>query len=286
MKNIAILGAGRIGSAFAYHLARVGHDVTVVARGKRLDELVAARAIVDVSGQRSPATIAGALDPTIDFDAVLVTVLAHQLDDALPAIGASRAKKVIFLLNTFAPLDRLRDAVGAQRAVFGFPVILADFEGGLLKSQVDHPGQGVTIDDAEWAEVFRHANIPAKVERDMESWLRAHVAAITPLMAAGRVAHGRGGGLSWAEATQHARAIDEGFGVVRALGHSVIPTAVAAIAHMPTVAKAGLLWSLSRSPVVTSLGEKGPDEPRALIDAMIAAAPSGTATGALAAIRP
>jgi 2-dehydropantoate 2-reductase len=40
--SIAIIGGGRIGSAYAYQLARAGHDVTVVARpgSRRLDERV------------------------------------------------------------------------------------------------------------------------------------------------------------------------------------------------------------------------------------------------------
>lgn len=286
MKQIAVLGAGRIGSAFAYHLARVGHDITVVARGKRLAELEAAAAIVDVSGQRSPATMAGALDPAVAYDAVLVTVLAHQLDAALPALKASSAKTIIFLLNTFEPLDRLRDAVGAGRAVFGFPVFIADYDKGLLKSNVDAPGQGVTIDDAGWAEIFRHANIPSTVERDMESWLRVHAAAVAPVMVAGRVAHGRGGGLTWAEATLYAKALGEGFAVCRALGHRIIPAPVAAIAHLPTAAHAGILWGMSRSKTLGSLGDKSAEEPRALIDAMVSAAPAGTSTEALQAIRP
>ena len=37
--KLAILGTGGIGSTFAFHLARAGHDVTVIARGKRLEQL-------------------------------------------------------------------------------------------------------------------------------------------------------------------------------------------------------------------------------------------------------
>lgn len=286
MKNIAILGAGRIGSAFAFHLARAGHQVTVVARGARLADLQRDLAIVDVDGRRSAVMVAGELDPTVAFDAVLFTVLAHQLDAALPALSASSARSIVFLLNTFEPLDRPRDAVGRGRAVFGFPAIVADYQDGKLRSQIDLPGQGVTLDDEAWAGVFEHAGFPPKVERDMQSWLRSHAAAMAPLMTAGRTVSARGRGLTWREARRHAAAVDEGFAVVRALDHRVIPAMHAVIAHMPRSAKAAILWSLSRSRRLGSLGDRGPGEPRALIDAMIAAAPAGVATNALRAIRP
>jgi len=286
MNNIAIIGAGRIGSAFAFRLAQADHAVTMIARGSRLADLERDGAVIDIAGKRSPVTVAGALDPATPFDAVLVTVLAHQLDAVLPALRASSAKQIVFLMNTFDPLDRLRDAVGADRCVFGFPVFIADFEGGKLRSFVDRPGQGVTIDDGRWAEVFRNAHISATVEDDMQSWLRAHVAAILPIMIGGRIVFARGGGLTWPEAARLATALDEGFAVVRALGHSVIPTAVAAVTLLPRAAKAGILWAMSRSSALGSLGDRGPEEPRALVDAVIAAAPTGASTDALRAIRP
>ncbi|ATB31493.1 2-dehydropantoate 2-reductase [Melittangium boletus DSM 14713] len=44
--KVAIVGPGSIGSTFAFHLARAGHDVTVVARGARLAQLEKDRAIL------------------------------------------------------------------------------------------------------------------------------------------------------------------------------------------------------------------------------------------------
>ena len=44
--NIAIIGAGRIGSTFAYYFSRGGHEVTLIARGQRLEALQRDGAIV------------------------------------------------------------------------------------------------------------------------------------------------------------------------------------------------------------------------------------------------
>mgnify|MGYP001554500509 CR=1 FL=1 len=77
--KIAVVGPGAIGSAFAYRLARAGHDVTVVGRGKRLEELERDGAIVLVDGERAAVTAAATLDATTAWDVVLVTVPATQV---------------------------------------------------------------------------------------------------------------------------------------------------------------------------------------------------------------
>src|SRR4051812_12554783 len=112
--KIAILGTGAIGSAFAFQLSKAGHEVTAIARGEREKQLRAERAIVLVNGERAPIEVAAQLDTTKPYDLVLVTVLAPQVSAVLPVLKESAAKKVMFMFNTFEPLDPLRDAVGAH----------------------------------------------------------------------------------------------------------------------------------------------------------------------------
>jgi 2-dehydropantoate 2-reductase len=82
--RIAILGTGPIGSTFALHLARAGHDVTAIARGKRLEQLRADQGIVTVDGERAAVKVSPELDPAVPFDLVLVTVLATGVGAVLP----------------------------------------------------------------------------------------------------------------------------------------------------------------------------------------------------------
>jgi 2-dehydropantoate 2-reductase len=86
--QIAIVGPGGIGSTFAFQLSEAGHDVTVIARGTRLEQLRHAGAIVTVEGERAAVHISGEFDTTTDWDLVLVTVLASQVDMLLPALSA------------------------------------------------------------------------------------------------------------------------------------------------------------------------------------------------------
>src|SRR6478735_4539884 len=128
--KIAVLGPGGIGTTFAFQLARAGHDVTVIGRGKRLAELQREKAVVTSSGERAAVEVRDALEATTPWDLVLVSVLAHQVSAVLPALAASAAKTVMFMFNTFEPLARLSEAVGASRFAFGFPAILATVDDG------------------------------------------------------------------------------------------------------------------------------------------------------------
>ncbi|MDI1437342.1 ketopantoate reductase family protein [Polyangium sorediatum] len=282
--QIAIIGPGGIGSTFAFQLARAGHAVTVVARGKRLEQLQRELAIVTASGERAAVGVSTALDPTIAWDLVLVTVLAPQVDGVLPALAASAARTIMFMFNTFEPLDRLRDAVGASRFAFGFPAILAVIADGVLTTEIVRRPMSTTVTDAAWAEVFSAAGIPSVVHPDMESWLRTHAAMVMPMMIAIAQAHTRGAGVSWREAQTLARAMDEGLRLVRRLGNSITPAPMEVMSRLPVPVLASFIWTACRVPAIRKSGAAGLVEPRALLDAMITAAPGPTP--ALAALRP
>ena len=282
--KITIIGLGGIGSTFAFQLAQAGHDVTVVARGKRLEQLQRDGAIEKITGERVAVQVSPALDTATAWDLVLVTVLAHQVDMLLPTLAASAAKTILFMFNTFEPLDRLRDAVGAARFAFGFPTILASIENGKLTSQIVTRGMVTPMTDAAWSKVFTAAGISAVVEPDMHSWLRTHVAMVVPVMIVSNIAYARQAGVSWREARQAAAALAEGFALVQRLGNTITPAAMALLRWLPTPLVATLLWTLTRFPAIRKSGVAGPNEPRALIDMMSAAAPGQTP--ALLAIRP
>jgi 2-dehydropantoate 2-reductase len=95
------------------------------------------------------------------------------------------------------------------------------------------------------------------------------------VIAAGR-SYERRAGVSWREANALARAMAEGFARVRRLGNVITPA--------PKTAITGLLWTLSRVPAIRTSRATGFGEPRALIDAMVAAAPGPTP--AQLAVRP
>ncbi|HEY4222323.1 MAG TPA: 2-dehydropantoate 2-reductase N-terminal domain-containing protein [Myxococcota bacterium] len=283
--KVAVVGCGAVGSAFAFTLAKAGHDVTCVARpGARLQQLQAAHGVVAKSGTAA-TSVADALDVNIAYDLVIVTVLAPQVGAVLPALSASKAAGVLFMFNTFESLDPLRDAVGAARFAFGFPSILAHLHEGVLDFNFLTSGQITTVSDARWAKLFNDAGIGTVVHDDMHSWLRSHAAFAIPLMSIGCLLLARGGrALTMSEASAYARAWVDGFALVRKLGGRVTPSNVSMAASLPRPIVTTLLWAASRTQMVRDTGAHGPQEARMLIDQMTAAAPGQTAN--LLAIRP
>lgn len=284
--RIAVVGPGGIGSTFAFQLARAGHDVTVVARGARLQDLRRDEAIVTATGERAAVHVAGELDTATPWDLVLVTVLVSQVDVLLPSLADCAAHTIMFMFNTFQSLDRLRDAVGVQRTVFGFPAIAAGVDDdGRLSSTIFRRGASTTVSDDRWATVFSDAGIPAVTHPDMQSWLRSHAAVAVPLMVAGHRMQQSGRGVRRHEAMELARAVREGLNLVRRLGSTPTPSPIAALDHLPLPVVASLLWTLTRLPVfrkTMAVAPKG--ESTVLIDEINSVAPQGTP--ALLAVRP
>jgi 2-dehydropantoate 2-reductase len=289
--RIAILGVGRIGSAFAFQLARGGHDVTVIARpgSARLAQLARDQAIVDVKGERAGVHVADTLDEAATYDLVIVTLLAHQTDALLPALQRSAAGCVQFMFNTFQP-ERLAAAIGAERCAFGMPFLQANLDDdGRLKAVIGAAGQKSLMGEPRWVEVFNAAGLPAALEPQMPLWLRCHTPFCVAFESVSVAGERRGGGASWGEAMVLARGVHACFALIRALGDEIYPGAKKRIDASPAWVLAAMLWVMSRIPSFRTLLATGAAECAALVDAMVAAAPAagpGVDVARIAAMRP
>lgn len=104
--KILVYGAGVLGSLFAARLKESGHDVTVLARGKRFDEIEAQGIVLEhaLKGTRgvTPVAVTRDLKPDDCYDLVLVVMRRNQVADVLPALAASRKSElVVFVVCTW-----------------------------------------------------------------------------------------------------------------------------------------------------------------------------------------
>ncbi len=273
--RIAVLGAGRIGSTFAFQLARVGgHDVTVIARpgSMRLRQLEHDGAIVDLKGTRSGVHVASVLDEQAPYDLVIVTLLAHQVDALLPALQRSAATCIQFMFNTFHP-ERLEAAVGGERCSFGMPFVQAALDAnGRLKASIGAAGQRTIMSRQRWVDVFNAAGLPSVVEPDMPLWLRCHVPLCVAFESVSVAGMRRGGGALWSEAMVLARGIHASFELIKHLGYGIHPKSKRRIDGSPAWLVAAGLWSVSRLRSFRELLATGEAECRALVETLAAAA--------------
>ncbi len=273
--RIAVIGAGSIGSAFAFQFALTrGHQVTAVARpgSLRFEQLRRDGGIVNTKGEQAELQVADKLDEQVPYDLVLVTLLAHQVEAVLPALQRSAANSILFMFNNFEP-EQLRDAVGAERCSFGMPFIQARLDqDGKLTAKIGAAGQKSKINNQEWVKVFNAAGLPAVFESNMFLWLRCQVPLGAAFESVSVAAMRRGGGASWKEAMVIARGAQESFTLIQRLGYRLYPSGKAFLHASPTWVLASILWSMSRVKSFRELLATGLNECRALVDALVASA--------------
>jgi 2-dehydropantoate 2-reductase len=129
--EFAILGAGALGSILGAHLSRAGHDVVLLARGRRAEQLMAdgvrIEGLVDLGVQvpvlTDPRQLRGA-------EALIVATKAIATAEALQPLRGADIGSALSIQNGVLKDDLLAEAFGAQ-VVLG---ALANFSGELLPS--------------------------------------------------------------------------------------------------------------------------------------------------------
>ncbi|KAF2103388.1 NAD(P)-binding protein [Rhizodiscina lignyota] len=285
-KKIAIIGAGPVGCAFAVHLVKAGHDVTIVGRGQRLANLEENGGVLAKKSEKAteitktPVRAVGSLDTAQPWDLVLLTVTEHQLDEPLFATlkACPKSTEFLFMFNTFASLGKYFDVLGKERCIMGFPAIKASFYDGVLVHQFLSFGQITIISSPEWRSIFSSAEITSVYEPDMQSWLRTRAAMALGVMSSLVAAAKRKSGVTWAEARLSAGAAREGLTLTKKLGNDITPKFIFYLGvAAPSFVLTGVLWVLTR---VSSI-RNNPQVPNweremlGLAESIIGAAPSG-----------
>lgn len=191
--RILVLGAGVIGSVYAGKLLEAGHQVVLMARDRRLEDLRAHGVILQdaESGVRTQMPVDAVSRPGPDehFDLVLVAVRAEQLQGTLPVLTAmTNDSDVVFFGNTANCQAALVDALG-ERALFGFPAVGGTRDGPivtyvLIAQQKTMLGERSGIESPRarrLQEVLDGAGFTTQISADIDAWLVGHAAFVTPI---------------------------------------------------------------------------------------------------------
>ena len=298
MAKILVYGAGPLGSLFAARLQQGGNDVSILARGQRLDQLRRYGIIlVDALTREQTVTrvnVVERLAPDDAYDLVLVIMRKNHALQILPVLAANRqTPNVLFLMNNAAGPGALVEALGQERVLIGFPGSAGYREGHTVhcltgteedKASVPFGEVDGCITDRtrEVARIITSApGFEAQARTDMDAWLKYHVALLFPslapaLYAAGvdnyRLARTRD------LVVLAIRAMREGFRVLHSLGLPVTPSKFKAIEWLPEPILVLILQRLFANPLMeTALvkhAEAARDEVQHLIGEFLALARS------------
>ena len=189
-----VFGAGVLGSLYALMLQKAGNDVTVVARGSRYDDISEHGIVIEHfdSGEQESAAVKAVKQMPVDeyYDFCLVAVQKVQLASALEALKVNQTIPLyLFMVNTAEGPQTMLDALGADRVVLGFANAGGERDGHLVRLMVAK-GKAVTMGEPDGsiserlqslAATFREAGIPVEFSKNMDAWLRYHVALVGPL---------------------------------------------------------------------------------------------------------
>ncbi|MCK4427786.1 MAG: ketopantoate reductase family protein, partial [candidate division Zixibacteria bacterium] len=198
MKTL-IYGAGPIGSLYAYLLYKAGKDVTILARNKQFNFIKENDVVLvnEFTGEKVTAKV-NVIDKLGEKDAYDLVVVAIRKNKILPVLQIlsqnQNVKNILFMGNNTLGFDEYLNYLPKERILFGFPGA-----GGGRKEHVVHyidskkpNGKRLPIIigeiDGEIKDrtrqiksLFESANVPVNVVKDIDGWLKYHVAFVSPI---------------------------------------------------------------------------------------------------------
>lgn len=206
--HVGVLGAGVIGSIFAHALVNGGHQVTAIARGRRLADIQKHGLRLQTWGSKAVSSVdidaVDHLEVETAFDVLLVCVQSHQIEAVLPVLKGSRARCIVFCCNQFGNTAEIAHQVGRDRTLWLFPAALGEIVDGVVHARVlsslESAIQVNTLGVADSAanhhietvrQLWKSIGLPLAVTKHLDAWLQTHTAFMLPIMWSGLSAPNR-----------------------------------------------------------------------------------------------
>lgn len=246
--KILIYGAGVIGSLYASKLKESGEDVTLLARGRRLEDLREQGIILEDSQTgritKTVVPMVDRLQPIDTCDLVIVVMRRNQTRSILTALAENKhIPNILFLVNNAAGPQEWVGALGRDRVLIGLPNAGGERHGNVVRFMLirSFPILFNEIDGKDTPRakriirMFQKAKLPAATQKNIDAYMKTHVALVAPgagaiYMAGGdirQLAHMREGLILLV------RAVQEGFQAMRKLGVPITPFAMRILEWIP-----------------------------------------------------
>ena len=187
--RILIFGAGVIGSLYSALLAEAGYDVSVYARGRRLESLTRDGLLVKRKGKsrKVPIQVLSAVKPEDHYDLVFLTVRENQLHTALEELRQNDSPTIVTMVNSLETYDQWEAICGEGRIIPAFPGAGGGFDGNVLDAALTprliQPTTFGKTDgrEKELTRILHRAKIPYQIVSDMHAWQLCHLAMVVPI---------------------------------------------------------------------------------------------------------
>ncbi|MDR1147533.1 MAG: NAD(P)-binding domain-containing protein [Spirochaetaceae bacterium] len=183
--RLLIFGAGVIGSLYALRFIQSGMDVTVLARGNRLEELK--RNGLQYGEKNSIKSVQVNLIETLRdddiYDFIFVAVRFDQMVSALKAIKNNKSENIVTLANSVGYDEWI--AIVGDRLIPGFPGAGGNITEGILYGQFVKNVQGTIFGEINGekteriinlARIFNMAELPCEIPENIRAFHLAHAA--------------------------------------------------------------------------------------------------------------
>ena len=187
--RILIFGAGVIGSLYGALLAEVGYDVSVYARGRRLESLIRNGLLLKSGAmiRKAPVKVLSSFQPDDCYDFIILAVRENQLHAALKDLRQNSSPTIVTMVNSPETYDRWEAICGAGRIIPAFPGAGGGFDGDVLDAaltpRIIQPTTFGKTDgrEKELARILHGAKIPYQIVPDMHAWQLCHLAMVVPI---------------------------------------------------------------------------------------------------------
>lgn len=238
--RILVFGAGVQGSYLAHTLVRGSNDVTVLARGKRAEQLkkhgLVIRHYFQHKNTIDEVKVIHELQPDDLYDLIFVVMKYNDFSSVLPILAENQSKNIVLVGNN-ADAHGMQNILQEKSAMtksvtFGFQlsgglreesgrIICLRGGGQLLLGSLD--GEITIKPLLETA--FKHVKFKLAYHDDIDAWLKSHIVTIVALSSLGYLYDGDLKKVSKDKKLlkQAISVMDEGFQILEISGYTITP---------------------------------------------------------------